>query len=167
MHTVSEIFVWPVSPTSSSLEHCTSLPKVCVGVKLKLEEGRTDGEGKLSGFRPVKYPCIHLPVTERERESEAFFSAAANKPTTRLSRSDPEWTRAHNTANESNGWKDGQSRGRGPFYIPGWPGSTWAANKRGIPTATGRGVDTCPLKERRDFRSAVNRRDSDTSILSV
>ena len=52
MHTVSEIFVWPVSPTSSSLEHCTSLPKVCVGVKLKLEVGWTDGEGNF----PVSAP---------------------------------------------------------------------------------------------------------------
>ena len=87
--------------------------------------------GKLSGFRPVKYPCIHLAVTQRERERERererhgppCLPSFQRRPTSQRGLNGH--ARTHNMANESNGWTDGQpvvGRGRwvGPLYIPGW-----------------------------------------------
>ena len=124
--------------------------------KIETGSGMDGRRGELSGFRPVKYPCIHLPVKERERERPSFQRRPTSQQRGSLGRILNGHAHTTRPMNQTAG-RTVSRAGGAPFYIPGWPGSTWAANKRGIPTATGRGVDTCPLKERRDFRSAVNR----------
>ena len=105
----------------------------------KIETGRgTDGRrGETFRFPPRE---ISMHPFARHRERERVRPSFQRRPTSQQRGSLGRILNGHAHTTRPMNQTAGRTvsrAGGAPFYIPGWPGSTWAANKRGIPTATG------------------------------